>query len=252
LSDFTIFGVSNSGKTSELIHLFRRLNQIKHPALFGLTAHYETPLEELAVKTSIMLCGSEKSVAATKSVVEQALFFEFLLSKWMSLPMPDLKQLADKFYKALSVKIENEWINKIVQADLIYFAGRNNGVAEELTLKTNEILRKRSDFLEGTYAIHGIEEVMLANDVMILIDPTPDEEPKFKKYLVDGVGITIIAISSRQTIFPTIIIDEYEDFNTYIQLAAGWNLLTECGLQLNIDLDKPQRARKIGNEFTTA
>jgi len=34
----------------------------------------------------------------------------------------------------------------------------NNGVAEELALKTNEITRKKSAFLEGTFAVHGIEE----------------------------------------------------------------------------------------------
>jgi glucosamine--fructose-6-phosphate aminotransferase (isomerizing) len=33
-------------------------------------------------------------------------------------------------------------------------------------------------------------------------------------------------------------------------MAAGWNLLVEIGLSLGIDLDKPLRARKVGNEFT--
>ena len=41
----------------------------------------------------------------------------------------------------------------------IYFAAITTGW-RELTLKTNEITRKKSDFLEGTYAVHGIEEVM--------------------------------------------------------------------------------------------
>jgi len=35
----------------------------------------------------------------------------------------------------------------------------------------------------------------------------------------------------------------------YVFLAAGWNLLVEIGLALGVDLDKPQRARKVGNEF---
>ena len=49
---------------------------------------------------------------------------------------------------------------------------RCDGVAEELTLKTNEITRKRSDFLEGTYAVHGIEEVMAPSDVVFVVDAT--------------------------------------------------------------------------------
>jgi glucosamine--fructose-6-phosphate aminotransferase (isomerizing) len=35
----------------------------------------------------------------------------------------------------------------------------------------------------------------------------------------------------------------------YLELAAGWNLLVEVGVQTGIDLDKPVRARKVGNEF---
>ncbi len=37
--------------------------------------------------------------------------------------------------------------------------------------------------------------------------------------------------------------------NPYVYLCAGWNLLIEIGLALGINLDKPERARKIGNEF---
>ncbi|NIA17213.1 MAG: sugar isomerase, partial [Planctomycetes bacterium] len=35
----------------------------------------------------------------------------------------------------------------------------------------------------------------------------------------------------------------------YVYLSAGWNVLVEIGLALGIDLDKPQRARKVGNEL---
>ena len=70
---------------------------------------------------------------------------------------------------------------KIANAGTIYFAGRNDGVAEELTLKTNEITRKKSDFLEGTYAVHGIEEVMNSDDVVVLINPFKSELEKIKE-----------------------------------------------------------------------
>ena len=44
-----------------------------------------------------------------------------------------------------------------------------------MTLKTNEITRKKSDFLEGTYVVHGIEEVMDKNDIVFVIDPMEEE-----------------------------------------------------------------------------
>jgi glucosamine--fructose-6-phosphate aminotransferase (isomerizing) len=50
--------------------------------------------------------------------------------------------------------------------------------------------------------------------------------------------------------FQNIIIPEGGEYAEYIQLAAGWNILVETGLALEIDLDKPKRARKIGNEYT--
>jgi len=34
-----------------------------------------------------------------------------------------------------------------------------------------------------------------------------------------------------------------------VELAAGWNILVETGIALGINLDKAERARKVGNEF---
>jgi glutamine---fructose-6-phosphate transaminase (isomerizing) len=133
---------------------------------------------------------------------------------------------------------------------MIYWAGRNDGVAEELTLKTNEITRKSADYLEGTYAVHGIEEVMSADEVVIWVDPYPGSEEKIQETLVNGVGSARdrhrqpADASSRPIQIP-----DGGDLSGYVQMAAGWNLLVEVGLQLGIDLDKPQRARKVGNEF---
>jgi glucosamine--fructose-6-phosphate aminotransferase (isomerizing) len=150
--------------------------------------------------------------------------------------------------EALTVPIDPALVEKVARAGAIYFAGRNDGVAEELTLKTNEITRKKSDFLEGTYAVHGIEEVMNGDDVVIWVDPYPDAEAKFTDVLANGVGLTVIAIADRETSFPTIRMPA-SDLPSYVAMAAGWNLLVEVGVTLGINLDKPVRARKVGNEF---
>jgi glucosamine--fructose-6-phosphate aminotransferase (isomerizing) len=96
--------------------------------------------------------------------------------------------------------------------------------------------------------LHGIEEVMNKNEVMIVIEPFEQEEQKFLEVLVKGAGINVVAIASRDTIFPTFIIPNGGEFRNYVELAAGWNILTETGINMGIDLDKPIRARKIGNE----
>lgn len=197
-----------------------------------------------------MTCGPEGAVAATKSVIEQALFYQSLLERAEG--QTDLKRslpaLAEQFRQALTLTIDPAVVETVAKAGTIYFAGRNDGVAEELTLKTNEITRKKSDFLEGTYAVHGIEEVMSASDVVVWVDPYEDSEAKFEEALVKGVGLTVVAVADRQTRFPTIQIPRSQQPG-YVQMAAGWNLLIDVGLQLGINLDKCERARKVGNEF---
>lgn len=251
LNGWAVLGMSNSGRTAEVIRLFNDLKAAGNNNRYSLVAMPSSTLESLATKGHVLKCGKEGAVAATKSVVEQALYCRALVEAIAGEETLSgrLATLADQFLAALSLPIDVELSKKLSKAGSIYFAGRNDGVAEELTLKTNEITRKRGDYLEGTYAVHGIEESMHADDVLIWIDPFPESEQKFHDTLVKGVGMTIIAVSPRQTIFPTIQIPDAGDLSTFVQLAAGWNLLVEAGLQLNINIDKPERARKVGNEF---
>jgi glucosamine--fructose-6-phosphate aminotransferase (isomerizing) len=249
LDDFVIFAASNSGQTKEVIRLIGHLKKMKHNAIFGMTANMNTKLEEIATDTHIISCGKENAVAATKSVIEQALFYDSLLRNLRKEKMEGLPALAEKTEKVLTMSIDSGIIDIIRNATMIYFAGRNNGVAEELALKTNEITRKKSAFLEGTFAVHGIEEVMNKSEVLIWVDPFDGEQDKFNECLVRGVGVNVVAISSVKTMFPTILIPGDNQYAEYLQLAAGWNILVETGIALGVDLDKPQRARKVGNEY---
>jgi glucosamine--fructose-6-phosphate aminotransferase (isomerizing) len=252
LADYCVFGASNSGQTKEVISLFTQLCQQGHQRRFGLTANANTKLEGVSNQCFQLACGKEDAVAATKSVVEQALFYASLLAAYDSGRSPLLEnqqQAAQLARQVLEANLDPKIVGAIAAAPVIYFAGRNNGVAEELTLKTNEITRKKSDFLEGTYAVHGIEEVMNPSDVVLVVDPFPAEVEKFKQVLVDGVGMHVIAIAAQDTIFPTIKIPTLAGYDTVLQLLAGWNVLVHVGVSSGINLDKPERARKIGNEF---
>ena len=252
LSGWAVFALSNSGQTAEVIRLFRKLETEGHSQRYSLSAKTDSKLEQLANQGFVLSCGKEDAVAATKSVVEQGLFYRAVLEHAVGLPAVDvqLSDLAAKIEETLVQTINPKLIERIANADTIYWAGRNDGVAEELTLKTNEITRKKSDFLEGTYAVHGIEEVMNPSDVVLWVDPYEDSEDKFRQTLGEaGVGLEIIAIASRQTSFPTIQISGAGDLDPFVQMAAGWSVLVEVGLLLGIDLDRPERARKVGNAF---
>ena len=250
LSKFAVFCASNSGRTKEVVLLAKKLADQGNENRFGLSANPRTLLEEACSKTFVLKCGWEQAVAATKSVIEQALFYESIL--WHITGKDSSQALAElppKLQQALTMQIDKEIIVAAANAPTIYFAGYNDGVAEELTLKTNEITRKKSDFLEGTYAVHGIEEVMDPNDIVFVVDPIEEEIEKFQEVLVKGVGLKVVAIADRDTPFTTIKVPTAGQLRQYVCLCAGWNVLVEIGLALGIDLDKPERARKVGNEL---
>ena len=184
LTRMSVFGASNSGRTKELIALFTELTKQGHQGRFGLTASPGSKLEEVSNQCFVLNCGPELAVAATKSVVEQAMFYRSLLLPFEGDPSPMLRnqsEAAGMAEEVLQSAIDSEIVAAIRAAPVVYFAGRNNGVAEELALKTNEITHKKSDFLEGTYAVHGIEEVMRSDEVLIVIEPFAGEVQKFKE-----------------------------------------------------------------------
>lgn len=249
LAAWAVFVASNSGQTKEVMLLCQKLIDEGHQKRFGLTAGTATKLHTKTNETFVLSCGKEAAVAATKSVVEQALFYRSILGNLISCGCGKNAVEAAKLARGV---MESEYdaaiISKMAAAQTVYFAGRNNGVAEELTLKTNEITRKKANYLEGTIVVHGIEEVMTPQDVVVLIDPYESEWAFIKKNLVDAIGMTVIAIAPQKTLFPTIVVPQLCGFSDIFQLMAGWNLLVQTGVSLNINIDKPQRARKVGNE----
>ena len=253
LSSFAVFCASNSGRTKEVVLLAKQLAEAGNTHRYALTANLHTLLEASCTETFVLKCGWEQAVAATKSVVEQGLFYESILWHLSNRNMrSELNELPEQIKEVLTLKIGPQIIRSAANAATIYFAGYNDGVAEELTLKTNEITRRKSDFLEGTYAVHGIEEVMNAEDLVFIVDPIDAEIEKFREVLYEGVGMNVVAIADRDTPFETIRVPQAGELTPYLYLCAGWNLLVEIGLALQINLDKPERARKVGNEFVVA
>ena len=250
LSGWAVITSSNSGQTAETIDFLANLQKQGHQQRFAVTANPQGKIIEFTNESVVLTCGKEEAVAATKSVVEQALVYQSVLCNMTDCDCPKSAKQAEDFGKQiLAVEYAPAMINALTQAGTIYWAGRNNGVAEELTLKTYEIARQKSTFLEGTILLHGVEEIMLPNDVIVLIDPFEAEWQRIQQRYVDALNMKIIAIAPKQTPFDTIVIPALPCYDSYLQLFAGWNLLVHVGVAHNFNLDKPERARKIGNEF---
>ena len=255
LREFAVFGASNSGKTKELISLFTQLRPAGPRA--AVRPDGQQPMHagnRLQSRCYTLRCGKEDAVAATKSVVEQALFYRSLLGAVARRPSPHGGQSAAGGRRGAGrcsrPSSTPALVEKIAAAPVVYFAGRNNGVAEELTLKTNEITHKKSDYLEGTYAVHGIEEIMRPDEVGAGHRSVPGRGGEVQDHAGrrrghDGAS----PWRSRRRSFPTIRIPRVEGYQTVLQLLAGWNILVQVGVALGINLDKAERARKIGNEF---
>ncbi len=243
LEGFVVLAASNSGQTRELIALLDKLGR-DGVERYGVTATAGSRMTEVVDDARILNCGTEKAVASSKTVIEQALVYQSLLrgGEWS-----DQEKAANYCADILSKDVPAEIADYLASAPIIYFAGRNDGVAEELALKTGEIARKKAVYLEGTYVLHGIEEVMRKGETLVLIEPFKEEIEKYKSILKDSVGLNVAAIASFDTPFPTIKIPSLSGFDGYLRLMAGWNILVAAGLALNVNLDKPERARKIGN-----
>ncbi len=84
-------------------------------------------------------------------------------------------------------------------------------------------------------------------EMVVLIDPFEEDEALIKKRLEENIGVHVIAVSERQTLFPTILIPQAPGFECYIQMAAAWNMLVKAGLLLGLDIDHPARVKKVGN-----
>jgi glucosamine--fructose-6-phosphate aminotransferase (isomerizing) len=246
-----VVGASNSGRTKEIVSFMEGLaDHYRNVFRVGLTSNPSTPLEATCDFTHVLACGAEQAVAATKSVVEQGLFYYSLLHLLGAAPADaaKLRDAAAGLEYALTASVPAEMLAAVENASCVYWCGRNNGVAEELTLKTNEVIRRRADYLEGTYAFHGIEDAMDRGETVVLIDPEAEYVPKFQERLGRGAGVDLVAIAHRETGVPTLVLPEAGDLNGFLQMAAGWNLLVEVGIRQGVNLDKPERARKVGLE----
>jgi glutamine---fructose-6-phosphate transaminase (isomerizing) len=245
-----VFGASNSGRTKELVSLFQQLKNDNHEHLLAISANRNSPLESLAAQMLYLDFCPEKAVAATYSVVAQALVYDALLLKPLN-RMFDLDQLSHLVNEALSVAISDDVVDAFVHARTIYVVGNDTGVAEELALKSVETIRKPSFYLQGTFLLHGIEEVITSDDVLLIFDDLKDDVTKIAEVYAQGIGAKVILIGQSHALCHSVLLPKIDHpfFDGYVKLALGWNILASAGIALGVNLDSPLRARKIGNEM---
>ena len=251
-----VFLCSNLGMTKETILLLEHIKKRK-AKYAAVTAVPDSILAKKCKDRIIMQCGFEKGVAATKSVIEQGLILDSLVlnlakNQGKKINFGKIKRYASGASKSIlwniNANVPNNMVNDLANASSIYFIGRKTGVADEIALKSHEIARKNAFFYPDTHIVHGIEESIESNPI-VLFEPS-----KFKNFIVDFTNFSkridskLYGVDSKRLI-EGIKIKSTPYFENYCLLAAGWGLLRGIAKKLRINIDKPKKALKVGNPY---
>ena len=124
--DDTVIILSNSGKTKECVLYLDFLQQQNITNIYIITATPNSLLTENNFHSHILNCGKENAVAATKSVIEQALVIELTLREFFKSPSINLVSLSLLLENILDLEIPRTCISKVCQSETIFWCGRNN------------------------------------------------------------------------------------------------------------------------------
>jgi glucosamine--fructose-6-phosphate aminotransferase (isomerizing) len=220
----TLLAVSNSGRTRELIEA---LTGRSYLALTGLS---DGPLSAGAAACCAVLPRPEGAVAATASVLGQALVVA--------------EALAAASDRALDRAALRQALASLAEPQAPAFTGRlwvvgaDDGVAEELALKAWETAGLPAVPVAAGLALHGLEEVLEADDLVWLVEVDPRDRGAIQARLATtGAQIHEQALPDCGPLTPL------------LRLAAGWRVLAAWARARGRDPACPRRARKIGNDI---
>lgn len=259
-TDFTdtyLFLCSNSGNTKEVMLLLEHARE-RGATCIGVTAVTDSPLAKQCNEVVLLSGGLERGVAATKSVIEQALICDsliFHLAKEQghqidfSALQKNLKDAGDKMLSNINLVIEEQLLESLAHSPQYFFVGLDTGAAEEIALKAQETVRKLSMFYPDTEILHGPAEA-IQHGYLIFFEPS-----YFKNYLKNFQVFAQTTSTKILEIGPNIFtsglhISINETFKNYCLLAGGWGLLKNIVKFLNIDMDHPQKITKVGMPYT--
>ncbi len=226
---------SNSGRTREVVELLPKLQG--HERLVALLGTNGGTLERVH-HHRVLLPHPEGAVAATASVVAQALTLGQAIAHVAGAPVP-LAQIASAAAAVQALPLP-------VLADAasyrrVWWCGGESGASAELALKTMEIAGIAGIDARGSLVLHGIEEVFDAHDLVIALHP-PASDIAAIRQRVGATPATLLVFGDGGWPVP-----EVGPWTPLIELVAGWRLLAQIAAAHGRDPAKPKRARKVGN-----
>ena len=240
LKGWRVVALSNSGRTREVIELLHANPTVPALAITGVAGG---PLGALGQAHRVLLDEPEEAVAATVSVVAQALIMAQAVAAAAGQPCP-LADIRQSLAQVLQSPVPAAAAAAIAGAKRIWWAGDSTGVAAELALKTVEVAGIVGIHLPGTLLLHGVEEVFAEGDVVVAIDPPAIDRPAIDKLIRQATPAKVIILGTADGEWP---LTDLGVWGAPARLAAGWRLLGHLAALRGRDPAKPQRARKVGN-----
>ncbi len=225
LSRFRVLLASNSGRSREPMAVAQTVAESL--ALVGIAGG---PLARLGGPTRVLLSAPERAVAATVSVYAQTLTVVEAVCVAAGSGVP-LARLRDGVSAALAATP-----TPTAACGRIFWCGGEDGLAEELALKTAETTGLPGFACPGTMALHGMEELWQDGDLVLDLGLSSEDAAD----LVRRVSET----PARHARLPALSEDDWAPFD---RLVAGWVQLATIAATIGRDPAKPVRARKVGN-----
>ena len=230
---------SNSGATRELVEAAQRASLPGDLALLGRDGG---PLARLISERRVVLTAPERAVAATASVLLQALTVGAAVAERAG-QAPPLAALAEAIARTLAAAPDPAAVAAIAGAQRVWWCDDECGLADELALKTMEIPGLPGLALPGTLGLHGPEEVFGPGDVIAGLRPYADDLA-LRERVVASTGVRIVDLEAALPI------TDLGPWTPLVALAAGWRLLAAAAVARGRDPARPLRARKVGNPAT--
>ena len=213
---------SNSGRSREPLAAGSALKPL---ALVGVTGG---PMTTLGGPTRILLPRPEVAIAATASVYAQVLTVAEAVyaTAGRSIPLARLRSGAAAALVPVAA----------TAAQRIFWCGGEDGLGDELALKTAETTGLPGFSCPGTMALHGVEELWGDGDLVIDLGlGAEDAADLARRAAATPARVQRVAAAAD---------DEWAPLD---RLCAGWMLLAALATSVSRDPAVPRRARKVGN-----
>lgn len=222
LSQVRVLLASNSGRSREPMAAGAKLKPL---ALVGVAGG---PMTALGGPTRVLLPRPEVAIAATASVYAQVLTVAEAVCAAAGRTVP-LDRLRRGAAAALTPVKQG-------MAKRLFWCGGEDGLADELALKTAETTGLPGFTCPGTMALHGVEELWMEGDLVIDLGLGAE----------DAADLARRAAATPAKVQRVAALAE-DDWAPLDRLCGGWMLLAALAAVVGRDPAVPLRARKVGN-----